>query len=252
MIRRSLIVLLVTATGLSTGCMKMHLETVIDQDGSGTTTLTYAMSTEVAAAFSKMDAAGGSGLEGGPPALSEMSREQMEEICRQAGIKLVSHDYQDDGKNVSLTMKLGFSDLASLSRAMNVINGSAAGSEQEMLAIESTGDGNYVLRTVKVPGAAADENDEDLEEALADMSDMADMQESMAAMSTLMAHLGDLDVRMAITVPGDVIHSNAMEVEGRTSIWTINAANMMQAEGLDMSPEIRFSGQGLKLRPTTP
>lgn len=252
MIRRSVIVLLVAAMGLSTGCMKMHLDTVIEKDGSGTATLVYTMSKEVATAMAKMEGDAAAGLDEGPPALGEMTREKMEEVCGKAGVKLVAHEYEDDGQNVSLTMKLGFSDLTSLSHAMNVINGSAAGAEQEMLAIEDAGDGDYVLRTRKVPGAAVEDEEDDLEDPSEDVSDMGDMQDAMAAMSTLMAHLGDLDVRMSITVPGDVIHSNAMEVEGRTSLWTINAANMMQAEELDMSPEIRFSGKGLKLRTTAP
>ena len=52
----------------------------------------------------------------------------------------------------------------------------------------------------------------------------------MQYFGVLMSHMQELDVRLTVAVPGDVINSNAMEVEGRTSIWAINAANMMDAE----------------------
>ena len=62
-----------------------------------------------------------------------------------------------------------------------------------------------------------------------------------------MQHMAELDIRMAITVPGEIISSNAMAVEGRTSIWALNAANMMQAEDTDMDPVIIFASDGLKI-----
>ena len=66
--------------------------------------------------------------------------------------------------------------------------------------------------------------------------------------AVLLKHVGELDVRRTITVPGEVISSNAREVEGRTSIWAINASNMM-SQSQDMTPEIVFSGAGLKIKP---
>jgi len=61
--------------------------------------------------------------------------------------------------------------------------------------------------------------------------------------------MAELDVKFTITVPGEVIESNAPTVEGNTSIWAINASNMMSQQGADMEPVITFSSKGLKITP---
>ena len=66
-------------------------------------------------------------------------------------------------------------------------------------------------------------------------------------MGKLMASISELDIRMEITVPGNVLSSNAPAVEGRTSIWTINAANMMESQGGDMTPTIAFDKGGVAI-----
>ena len=73
------------------------------------------------------------------------------------------------------------------------------------------------------------------------------MQKQMQVMGTLMGAMAELDVSLKITVPGDIIESNAPVQEGRTSIWAINSSNMMTA-GQDMEPVITFSGKGLKIK----
>ena len=250
--RHLLLLPLVLAVGLSTGCMKMHMDTVIETDGSGTCTVTYRLSRPVADAFEKMSGGGGMGLDAGPPQLEELTRAHMEELGRNSGVKVLDHRFEDGADGVSLTMKLGFPDVGSLSSVMNELNGSSGGDEQEVLGIFLTDDGNYVLKSVPAPagtGSPAAGEDDGADE---EMGDPAEMAEAMQQMSVLMAHLGELDMRLTFTVPGDVIHSNAMEVEGRTSIWTVNAANMMQAGESDMKPEIRFSSKGLSLEATKP
>ena len=52
---------------------------------------------------------------------------------------------------------------------------------------------------------------------------------------------------MKITVPGDVIESNAPQVDGRTSVWKIDPTNMMEQQG-ELEPVITFSGKGLKIK----
>ncbi len=59
--------------------------------------------------------------------------------------------------------------------------------------------------------------------------------------------MGELDISMKMTVPGDIIESNAPTVEGRTSIWNIDSSNMMSGN-TDMEPNIVFSGKGLKIK----
>ena len=59
--------------------------------------------------------------------------------------------------------------------------------------------------------------------------------------------MSDLDILMKITVPGDVIESNAPQVDGRTSIWKIDSSNMMEQQG-ELEPVITFSGKGVKIK----
>ncbi len=254
--RRLLLFPLMLAVVLASGCMKMHMDTEIEKDGSGTCTVTYRISRPVADAFEKMSAGGGGamGLDAGPPQLKELTRAHMEEIGRKAGVKVLEHRFEDGADGVGLTMKLGFPDVGALSQVLNELNG-GGGEQPEILGIFRTDDGDYVLKSTPAPAAASapeEAEDEDVEDAFAGADDPAAMAEAMQQMSVLMSHLGELDMRLTFTVPGDVIHSNAMEVEGRTSIWTVNAANMMQAGESEMKPEIRFSGKGLNLKAAKP
>ena len=252
--RRLIIGTLMLAMGLCSGCVKMHVDTVIEQDGSGTCTIQYGISHEVAEAFARIDQSGaGMGLDSSPPQLQDLDRAQVEAACRQAGVELLEHRLADEAGAMNLTIKLGFEEVGRLSDALDaLLGGDEVDDEAQRLGIFAAGDGDFVLKTVPVDRAPRDE-DEDLDEfEPATPGDMAAMQEVMQHMETLMASLEQMDLRLSFTVPGEVIHSNAMEVEGRTSIWTVNAANMMQSEEMDMSPEIRFAGKGLSLKPRQP
>jgi len=65
--------------------------------------------------------------------------------------------------------------------------------------------------------------------------------------TTLIGAIGELDVALNVTVPGDVVRSNAPQVNGRTSTWAINAGNLMNQQ--DVTPEIVFAGAGLAITP---
>jgi hypothetical protein len=118
------------------------------------------------------------------------------------------------------------------------------------MGIFDAGDGNYVLRSTSYdfPAEPAEEEEEEIEPDAPAEQTPEQMQKQMALMGTLMSSLSELDVELRITVPGDVVSSNAPTVEGRTSIWSIDQSNMMQQDQ-DMDPEIVFSGKGLKLKP---
>jgi hypothetical protein len=252
--RRLLLGALLLATGLNTGCIKMHVDTIIEKDGSGTCTITYSISHEVAEAFASIEQSGaGMGMDSSPPQLQDLTRSQAEAASREAGVKLLDHRLVDQDGVMTLTMELGFDDIARLSGALDALLGDdAIEDEPEMLGIFAGDDGNFVLKTVPVAREPRVEDVEDDQFEMPTPGDMASMQAAMQHMETLMAHLDQMDMRLSFTVPGEVIHSNAMEVEDRTSIWTVNAANMMQSEEMDMSPEIRFAGKGLTLKPTQP
>jgi hypothetical protein len=247
--RRLLVGFLAAAVGLLSGCVKAHIETDIVADGSGTCTITYAMPRDVADAVAAMGHGGaGTGME--MPKLGDLSRETLEARCQRVGARLLEFRQTDDAGGVNMITKVGFTDLAQLSRLLNDIEGSATGGDRQGWRIDPLADGNYVLRTVTLPGDTPEPatGDDAAAVDLDELPDALDLSSARQHLSVLMGNIDKLDIRLAITVPGEVIHSNAMEVEGRTSIWTVNAANMMQADASTMEPEIRFSGQGLRLK----
>jgi hypothetical protein len=251
--RRLLAVIFIISTCLCAGCVKMHMDTIIEKDGSGTCTISYGTSRAVSDALSNMEAAGGNApLDANPLLPQDMSRSHIEELCRETGIALLDHRFIDDQDEVGLTMRLGFDDITDLSHFLNIMSGAASGSEVEQIGIFDEGDGQLVLKTETIEAVAPEPYDEDGDDLMDDDLDMESMQDAFESMSVLMAHLQELDMRMTITVPGKVIHSNAMEVEERTSIWSFNAANMMQAADFDVQPLIRFEGEGISIKARKP
>jgi len=261
--RRLALCLLPLALLLSSGCIRMHMQTDITADGSGTCSIEYGVSREVADALARLEAMDGGGMGGGEemPDLGDLDREQVEQACKEAGVELKSFETTDDDAGESTRMVVAFEDVADLSDFLAATTDDEEEETREELRIERQEDGNYALTTVSVPvpeskqKAAEDEmgGEEDWSgegDRTMDQG-MDDMQESMELMGVLMGKLSELDIRMTVTVPGEVISSNAMEVEGRTSIWTINSANMMEAEGMEMEPHIVFEGKGLKLKPAS-
>ena len=172
----------------------------------------------------------------------------MEKAAAKYGVKVKRFEKLTDADRDGFEMELAFQRLEDLSHVL----GGVMGGGEEGLGLFSTGDGNFLLTTTKLD--LPDEPDDEFEpEAEADAAvspdDMSqeDMQKSMAVMQKMMAHMSDLDILMKITVPGDVIESNAPQVDERTSVWKIDSSNMMEAQG-ELEPVIKFSGKGVKIK----
>ena len=231
------------------GCVRMHSDLDIEKDGSGTFTMTYSMSKEVAGAIKELEAMPGSGGDQDAPTLDDFSREKITELASKYDVKVEDFERTTTAGRETISFTLAFKCIADLS---GVIQGTTDDNGGGM-AIFKTADGNYVLEAVTAPEPIAPDDDAgvqvDARDTPVDPAQMSpeDMQRSMEIMGKLMGSLSELDIRMAVTVPGEVISSNAPSVEDRTSIWAINADNMMSA-GNDMQPQIVFSGKGLKIK----
>ncbi len=227
------------------GCVHMHMDTVIDADGGGTCTVTYAIGRDVADAVAALNELGAGPTTERLPSLDGLSREAVARICATHGVTLVDHRYLGDAAGERLALSLSFADVADLSAVLDEL-GDDGGSD--IMRIDRNADGSYTLRAAPAPpgGAGAPDNSTDRRPP-ATVDELERMQRSMPHLGVLMAHLDELDVLMTITVPGDVISSNAMEVEGRTSIWNVNAANVGHADAGGMDPVITFSGDGVSI-----
>ncbi len=235
--------LLVALATMMTGCLQMHMDTELKKDGSGTMEMTMSLSQVVSDVLA--EGAGDDDLED-IGKIMQMSEKELKEKVKGHDIKIkkFSTDKIDGKESIHVVME--FKDLEGMSYAMSQIQGS--GESEGGMAIMDLGNGQYALRPYSYNWPVTEEAEEEVieEESMDDM-DPEKMQKQMEMMGKLMGAMGELEFSMKITVPGDIITSNAPVVEGRTSIWTINSSNMMTAGG-DMEPDIVFSSKGLKMK----
>lgn len=247
---KSIPVLLAAAVLALSGCVQMHSTTTIEADGSGTASMTMSFSQTVAEAMKEMQDSNmdmGQGMEF--PSFDDIKKDDLEKAAKEHGvqIKKFSKDMVD-GREV-MTIELAFKDLKGFSYVMNGVMGEDGG--KGGLGIFDAGDGNFVLRSTEYEFPAEAEAPEEPaeEEAPAQQVDPDMAAKQMELMGKLMGAISELDILMEITVPGDIVSSNAPTVEGRKSIWKVNSENMMTVQN-EMEPEITFSGKGLSLKPT--
>lgn len=239
---RALLAALAVGLLFAGGCMKMHTETTIGPDGSGTATVHFSMAQEVADAVKELSEMPDNQMGQTPPSLADISKQEIEEAAAKYGVKVKRFDkISADGRS-GIEMELAYKQLSDLSHVL----GGMMGDDEEGLGLFRTEDGNYLLTTTELDLPEEEPESEDATATDAAEMDPEAMQKSMAIMQQLMAHMNELDISMKITVPGDVIESNAPQVDGRTSIWKVDATNMMQVEG-EMEPKIKFSSKGVDI-----
>jgi len=249
--RRFAMFVLLGAAVLLAGCVQMHSETVIEKDGSGHATFKLSLSQAVTESLDELEALDSDqGMGGEMPSLEDFDRDELEKVARQNDVKITKFEKGIVDGRQTVDIGLDFASVAGLSRTLDVLGGDDE--EPRVWTILQRDDGNYVLTSIPDEEPRPwEEEDEDEAEATAEPADpekaQEDAQKAMAIMGKLMGSMQELDVSMKITVPGEVLDSNAPEVEGNTSIWAVNAANMMQAQEMDMEPEIVFSSKGVKI-----
>jgi hypothetical protein len=239
------------------GCVKMHSDAVIREDGSGTASLNMSLSPTAADLIKEMKELGmDKEQDMEMPSLDDFQKDKFAKAAKGHGVEIKKFDRTTvDGRD-QLDVVMEFKDLEGLSFVManSMGEGSRAG-----YGIFETADGNYLLKQAFYDFPVEEMEAEEDEEAAPskkskesagapDLTEEEKAQRQMALMGKLMGAMAELDVRLAITVPGEIIESNAPTVEGNTSIWSINAGNMMSQQGTDMEPVIKFSSEGLKIK----
>ena len=243
---RSLIGLTVLAlTVLGSGCVQVRMDTEITRDGSGSTTISYRMNRPVADAISRLASyqAGGPEAIQDYPAAMDLRRERIDTVCRATGAELVDHTFADDAEGRRLSMTLAFPRIEVLSQVFAELDDAPGGERRELRLVRTPQDDYHLTSVAASPAEAAADT------ALPPAGQWApeDTHAAMRDMFVLLDHREELDVRITVTVPGEVINSNAMEVSDRTSIWVLNAATTGQPESPDFTPDILFSGEDLEL-----
>jgi len=248
---RTCAVALVMLPLVLTGCLHMHMDTVIEKDGSGTFTLNYSMSETVAASLKELQELEMPGQEDidEAPTLDDFKKEEIEKACKEHGVKLQKFERATVDGRETLEIVLAFKNPNDLSAAL-----AATMEHQGGLQLFKTSDGDYTLQVVEVEEItdaeepdASYEADAEEEPSMQEM-DPEQMEKSMQIMGELMTSISELDIAMRITVPGEIKQHNAQRIEGQTLIWEINSANMMSmGSEQNMEPDIVFSGQGIDI-----
>ncbi len=235
-----------------TGCVIFHSHTDIHADGSGVAELSISMSPaiqEAIAEFQELDSEQSESMDF--PLLDDMNKDEIEKAAKGHGVKVTTFEKAVVDGRETLNMVLEFEDLEGLSFVMSRVMGDGDAGGNGM-GIFDAGDGNFVLKQAHYdfPAEPAAEEVEEIDPAAEDAQEMTpeQMQKQMEIMGKLMGAMAELDVSFKITVPGDIVSTNAPQTDGRTSIWTVNASNMMTMDQ-SMDPEIVFSGKGLKIKP---
>jgi hypothetical protein len=243
-----------------TGCIQVHSDTVIEKDGSGTANFNMSMSPAVLEAIKDMkelDMDQGQDMD--IPMFEDINREDLDKAAEGHGVKITKFEKGTVEGREQLEVVIDFEDLEGLSYVMGNLMG---GSPGDGMGIYETADGNFVLKEAQYdfPDQPAEEIEEievidpeaetegETSGGTSTLTDQEKAQKQMEVMGKMMGAMAELDVRFTITVPGEVIESNAPTVEGNTSIWAINAGNMMEEQGNDMEPVITFSSKGLKIK----
>ncbi len=208
--RFSLLALAALAAVLLAGCVQLQSETVIDKDGGGNATFTMSMSKAVSDAIKQMQELDPQGGPGGAemPAFDDLERDELEKRVKDFGVKITRFEKGEKDGRETVTVAYEFKDMKGLSAAMGALMSGSDG-DQNGLGIFDAGDGNLVLRPTSYDLPDWEEDEEEaVDEATPDM-DPAAMQQQMQVMGTLMGAIGELDISMKITVPGDIVSTNA-------------------------------------------
>ena len=225
------------------GCIQIYSDTVIEKDGSGKATLKMSVSKVIAESLEDMKAAGMD--EDGKLGMlnfSHIDEKELMEKAMQYDVKIEKLEHGTIDGKPTLEVVMEFKNL----KGMYYIIGNLVGEGYISLGIYDAGEGNFKLLPTEY-----EFSEEEAEEPAEKETPPTTMEEvAPELLQKLVDGLAEMDVTMKITVPGDIIQSNAPSTEGRTSNWTINSSSMTNA-GQDMEPMIIFSGKGLNIMPLT-
>ena len=254
--------LVVAGAFAQTGCIQSDAKTALNADGSGTQTDTMSIDIQKIKDLMEMGKAFGGGSPGGPgggapgggagPAIPDMDiekgmdaaftedeiRKQMKEIPG-VEIKNVKTE-KKDGKRTVMT-EIAFKDFSTLGK----------GNQSTAVDLVKNEDGTWTLtydsmggQGGALSGGGGKEGGAEGMPAGMDMSAMLPMLEPF---------IGTLEMKRAITLPGEIVETNGVKGEdGKSVSWKFTFKDMAtpakdgKAVGAMM---VRFKGDGLSLKP---
>lgn len=237
--RTSILALMAAAALLAmSGCVQFHSDVTLDGKGGGTASVKMSVAADVLKARTDMLSMGGSmGMD--LPDYDTVTRAYLDKRAAGHGVTINTFNKGAAGGRKTLDCTLTFADLKGISWVLNDVSGALGGAGLGLFAAPG---GNVALRTKQYNFPATPQK---TTPPPAPTPEQMQRQSELAA--TLMGAINELDIVIKLTVPGDIVRSNAPKVDGRTSTWTINAGNMMAQQ--EVAPEVVFAGAGMTVKP---
>ncbi|MDD2237880.1 MAG: hypothetical protein PHP44_05430 [Kiritimatiellae bacterium] len=220
--------------GLISGCVKMDQTLTINDDGSASVEMSYGMSEAMVnqmEAMKKMSASMGEEEEEDDSFdFDEQSIRDRFAGLKEEGITLdsVSTEVKDGWKYIN--MKYSTKDLAALAKTDLA--------ENSKMSLKKNADGNYVLLQKNSDYNMGDDSEETSPE----------MKEMM--MKQMLPMMKGMQVAFRVKVPGEIIESNATEVQGKEVAWVYDVDKdpsfILNADKME-DMKVVFSGKGLSL-----
>lgn len=228
----------VAVCALLAACIKMDEDLALRNDGSGSVSMTYAMSDQTIAQMKAMQkmaeemakSSGGTAQSESDLEFDEAKLKEKFKDYEQHGVFLEEVGSEERQGWRYMHVKARFEKLAGLTKT-DLYN-------DRKLSLVKDSNGNYRL------GFGYGEENQGAEEG----PDNPQMEQMMAAM------MAGFQVATSITVPGEVLETNAHQTEGKTVSWKFDidedpkAFSKMNKE----TPYVVFAGEGLTLAEALP
>lgn len=225
---------------LFTGCIKIKMETKLKKDGSGKGKVELTVIPKITKALEEVK-----DIPTMPETpignMANLDEDTLKEQIkgRDVKIKKFKNEIKDGSRKIKIEMD--FKNLEDYSFVLSTIFDEPGSG----LGVFDAGDGNLRLKDAEYKIPAPDPAAE--EEELVNPNDEA-MEVYLELMPLINSTMGEVEVINIITVPGDVIESDATEIDGRTCTWTLDFATIRSDKDA-LKPNIVFSGKGMKIKP---
>lgn len=225
------------------GCIKNEQKTTIQKDGSGSVSQSVSIDLESFKKLAEMMKAMGGPQGGdakGPDFTDEDLPMNLGEIEKKAksipGLELKNAKAErKDGKYV-MSFDATFAEWSLLGKA-NLFSGAAD--------LVKNADGSYTFTLDALGG----QGDKPAGGKPGDGADGLGGMDPAAMMPMLEPFLGTLEIKEAITLPGEIVETNGTKSEdGSTVSWKIGFKELMGGKGANLM-KVTFKGEGLDLKP---
>lgn len=226
-----------------TGCVEINIETELKKDGSGKTEMEFVILPSTSEILAEL-AAIGDVPDVDIARLVNLDGKELQAVVESHGVKVKKFKSRLKDDMQTISFRLEYKDLEGHAFALDQISGEHGAGH---LGFFDAGEGNLLLKgtvyefpvEVEEEDTAAVETEEVSQEVMVKQSEL---------FGRLWRSVNELTLFRSITVPGDLVGSNAMETDGRTSTYWMDESNRSEAKD-NFDPNIVFSGKGMKIKP---